>query len=327
MHRDLRDLLHSAEGQSQKVVVLFLDVRGFTSFAGIAESTDAADFLKSTYIRMLDQYFTDAVYFKLTGDGMMVIYNFTDEDTLTSSLRKAVNSSLALVQAFPSITKDDRMINFPVPQSLGVGLARGSATVISSGGKILDYTGRPLNLAARLMDLARPAGVVFDDSFGFELLESNVRNKFSKENVYIKGIAEQAPIGIYHLAGQTRIREQNKFPMNSLSRFTEDTETKTLGELIERGASFRHLLAQQPARTDDIEVHLKYEKIKSDGTRHPTMRWTPSYKAKYKKAQNKHYAVFNYKSITEKMQAEDKTELDWEVEVTIEYSIRAAITD
>ena len=66
-----------------------------------------------------------------------------------------------LVEAFGQITANDFMINFPVPQRLGVGVARGTATRLASGGQVLDYTGRCLNLAARLMDKARPYGVVF----------------------------------------------------------------------------------------------------------------------------------------------------------------------
>jgi len=44
MHHELFNLLPAATGESQFVVVLFLDVRGFSSFAGSAESVEAALF-------------------------------------------------------------------------------------------------------------------------------------------------------------------------------------------------------------------------------------------------------------------------------------------
>ena len=73
MHRDLKKLLHAAHGESEFVVALFLDVHGFSSFTRMAESSEAAVFLRSVYITILDTYFPNADFFKLTGDGMLII--------------------------------------------------------------------------------------------------------------------------------------------------------------------------------------------------------------------------------------------------------------
>jgi len=62
------------------------------------------------------------------------------------------------------------MTNFPTPDKIGIGITRGSVCCIMSGSKILDYSGRNLNLASRLMEMARPSGIVFDESFGLDLL-------------------------------------------------------------------------------------------------------------------------------------------------------------
>jgi class 3 adenylate cyclase len=66
MHRDLKELLRTAEGESHRVVVVFLDVRGFSTFAKVAESSDSAEFLKSIYLKILEEYFEDASFFKPT---------------------------------------------------------------------------------------------------------------------------------------------------------------------------------------------------------------------------------------------------------------------
>ena len=58
MHRELKGLLPSAKGESRLVVVVFLDVRGFSSFAKIAESSEAALFLRSMYVKILVQLFS-----------------------------------------------------------------------------------------------------------------------------------------------------------------------------------------------------------------------------------------------------------------------------
>ena len=60
MHRALKSLLPRAKGESRLVVVVFLDVRGFSSFAKMAESSEAALLLRSIYIRILDDYFPAA---------------------------------------------------------------------------------------------------------------------------------------------------------------------------------------------------------------------------------------------------------------------------
>jgi len=90
------------------------------------------------------------------------------------------------------------MINFRVPQELGIGLSRGAVCRLVSKGKTLDYSGTVINLASRLMNLARPSGVVFDADFGIELLPEKIRNIFAKERVSLLGIAEREPVEIYY---------------------------------------------------------------------------------------------------------------------------------
>ncbi len=320
MHRDLQEHLKTARGQSKDVVAVFLDIHGFTSWG--AESTNAATFLKAAYNAILTRHFTDADYFKLTGDGMMVIYSFDDE-SLQRVIRMTVAKSIALVDAFPRLTKKDLMINYPVPQLLGVGLARGAATVLKSGDKTLDYTGAPLNLAARLMDLARPSGVVFDDSFGIELLTPANRKKFAKDAVYIRGIAEETPRSVYILRGKTRLSEFSKLPIIAPVRVVDSTEKTTLANLEERGSSHWKELLQIPARTDDGRIHLSYPKAKSDGSRNETLRRTSAHKIRIEQRLMKWYALIDYGAMVREMK-KNNCQPTWPVRTTIEYSVREA---
>jgi class 3 adenylate cyclase len=184
MYKDFRKLLHNAHGVSGFVIALFLDVRGFSSFAKLAESSEAAIFLRRVYIKIMDEFFAEAAFFKPTGDGLMVIMPY-DEHNLEEQLAASIGTSLRLISEFPSLCDDDPMVNFDVLPDLGIGLARGASTCLLSGRTILDYSGRPLNLAARLMDLARPKGVVFDESLGARLLPDDLRDQFASEQVYI----------------------------------------------------------------------------------------------------------------------------------------------
>jgi class 3 adenylate cyclase len=318
MHRGIRDLLHSAHGRFEHVVVLLLDIRGFSSFAKIAESPDAAEFLKVAYISMLDQELSGATFFKLTGDGLLVLFGYARE-TLTEVVRNAVGISLRLLERFPTICDGDPMVNFDVPKQLGIGLARGGATALVSDETVLDYSGRPLNLASRLMDLARPSGVVFPGDFGIELLDEETRRRFAQDEVYIKGLAEDIPMTVHYLRNLTRIPAFNKAPLNRFERYTELPETRTLRQLEEMGR-FRHPLSQKPAQTDDIQVHISYPATTASGNKHPTLVWSPSARAAYAVIANKQYAVVDYAPWVKQMK-EKGVKPSWQITLTVEYSI------
>jgi class 3 adenylate cyclase len=319
MHRELRELLHSAEGRSEHVLVIFLDVRGFSSFARIAESSDSAEFLKSAYLKILDKYFPKADFFKPTGDGLLILRRY-ERESLKKTVQEAVEVCMGLVGDFPGITDDDPMVNFEVPGELGIGLARGGVGSLISGDKALDYTGRPLNLAARLMDLARPAGVVFDSSLGLELLSPELQEQFSKEAVYIKGIAEDDPITVYCLKGRTRIPEYNKSPMNKLKQFTENKEVVALKTLQERGP-FLHPLSHEPAKKENILVHIRYPDVRKDKSKHPSIRRNMEEKAEFKSARGTPYARIEWGPLVSKLRNYGVKD-SWEIDIVIEYSIR-----
>jgi class 3 adenylate cyclase len=197
LHERLRTLLRNAHAESCQVVATFLDIRAFSAFAARSESFDAAIYLRSVYQKVLSSVFPDADFFKPTGDGLLVVHQLpsTSEQVppfVSSILRRCVS----LVQDFGHITDDDFIVNFTVPQQLGIGVARGSVTRLVSGALVLDYTGRCLNLAARLMDKARPSGVVFADPHASRLIDEELAASFTADRVCIRGIAEETPIAV-----------------------------------------------------------------------------------------------------------------------------------
>jgi class 3 adenylate cyclase len=319
MHREFKELLHSAEGESRRVIVVFLDVRGFSSFAGIAESTDTAEFLKSAYLKILDEYFPEAAFFKPTGDGLLILFDY-DRSDLKVRLTEAVATSLRLVEEFPEICAEDPMINFAVPTKIGVGLARGSATRLTAEEKVLDYSGRPLNLAARLMDLARPAGIVLDGSFGFEQLPEEVQNRFVKDFAHVKGLAEEEPLDLFVLKDYTKISEQSRSPINSFRRHHEPTEDITFKLLEERAPLYLHPIKQEPARKETIKVHLSHPTVQPNGRRHPELRTNPTLRGTYEHAAGRHYARVDYSQIVKRMR-DRGVKKSWNVRVTVEYDV------
>jgi len=244
MHRALQELLPKAQGVSDFVVVVFLDVRGFSSFARMAESSEAAVFLRNVYVQILSEYFPDAAFFKPTGDGLMIILHY-DEESLETVVNGAVESALRLVDDFAGLCSDDPMVNFDVPGDLGVGIARGAATRLESDGLVLDYSGRALNLAARLMDIARPRGVVFNESLGVALLKGDTSDRFSKDGVYVRGISEDQPMSVFVSTGQVSVSDRYRQPP-VVARWEKIEEAPVpLSKLAERG-QFIHEVKYRP---------------------------------------------------------------------------------
>jgi class 3 adenylate cyclase len=319
MHRDLRKLLATARGESHFVVVVFLDVRGFSSFAAIAESAASALYLQRAYLRILDHYFENADFFKPTGDGLLILKKYEPE-TLDTVVRECVADAVRLVDEFGSICESDPMVNFDVPSEVGIGMSRGPATALISKKKVLDYSGRPLNLASRLMDLARPSGVVFDRSLGIELLTPEIAKEFSEEQAYIKGLAEEEPVAVWALKNRTVIPEFNRRPLNRHTRRLETSEELPLKEVTARGASFIQPLSRNPASTESIVVNVKAPMPTSTGRAHAKMRLLPKFPLLYTEHLGKPAAYMNCVEIG-RVLADKGVKPSWLVTLTVEYSV------
>ncbi|HLA81672.1 MAG TPA: adenylate/guanylate cyclase domain-containing protein [Thermoleophilia bacterium] len=315
MHRRLRTLLHQAEGRSGVVVAVSADVRGFTSFARMAESSEAVIFLRRVYIRMLDDYFPQHSFFKPTGDGLLILRAF-DEGSIEQVVNETVDASLRLVRDFPTICSDDPMVNFPTPEKLGVGIARGAVTALVSGRQTLDYSGRPLNLATRLMDAARPAGVVFDEALGFPLLDEALVPRFTRAAVYLRGLAEREPLTIYH-SSETVIEQRHLVPVGKVNWKSEPPETLTLKELEFRGLYFQRL-SQVPTDTKGIEIQVASPAVMKSGAKHPTMKTLRTLHPKFIDDGGNPVASIDYRPTVGVLKAAG-VKSTWKVTVTVRY--------
>ena len=256
MHKEFRKLLEKATGLSEFVVAVNVDIRGFSSFSKTVESTEVAMFIKRVYMKLLDEYFSNVSFFKPTGDGLLIIVPYTEEN-LDNVVINTIKTCLRVLLDFGSLCVKDSMINFEVPGKIGFGLSRGSACRLTSEDKTLDFSGKVLNLASRLMDLARPSGIVFDANFGIELLPDKLIDLFAKESVYIKGIAEREPVGIYYTKNFTRISPQNKHPIEEI-KWKRVEDTKTLKQIRDFGSTFIYDLSSKPVDPDQIKVKITH---------------------------------------------------------------------
>jgi class 3 adenylate cyclase len=208
---NLREGLANAVGVSEYAIVISADIRGFSDFSDDHESPDVATYIREVFIQMIDEYFPFGSFFKSTGDGLMITVHF-DRDTVVDMLARSVSSAVRCVEDFPTFSRDNPMITFATPTNLGIGIARGTTCCLMTDGKILDYSGQLMNLAARLQDLARPRGVVMDGAFGHNLLNRETQEMFIPAKAYIRGIAETAARDIFILKDVVQISEQAHRP-------------------------------------------------------------------------------------------------------------------
>jgi len=258
MHRLFRQALDDATGVSQFVIVVMIDIRGFSAFSQTRESPDTAMFLKRVYMKLIDSYFPFASFYKSTGDGLLLTIPF-NESNLKEMSQKTVASCIACHSEFGNICNNDPMIYFRVPDKIGIGIARGTACCLISGETIIDYSGRLLNLTSRLTDLARPSGIIIDRSFGINLLDENIRDNFQEQDVYLDGIAEDEPIQVYFTKEFTTIPKRNRQPI-AAKRWRYVTDVKPYRDLL-KFTMFRYPLESESVSYENIKVTIRHYRV------------------------------------------------------------------
>lgn len=316
MHRAMLKSLPHANGETDQIIALFVDIRGFTSFPGFTDSVQAAMYLRKLYVIMLKNYFKGAAFFKLTGDGMLIVFRH-EEKELVKLATAVVTSAIKLVNDFPDLLANDRMIIFDVPKDLGIGIARGTATRLVSNSLTLDYSGRPLNLAARLMDLARPKGVILDGTFTKDVIGQSNYLRFAKNKVYIKGIAELTPVEILATKKWTSIRDEAKRPIGQYL-WHKQRFTVTLAQLRQRGRRFFIDLAKPPAFTDQIEVWGRTNAVLAGGRKSRTLQRSQKMKCSYQDDAGVDRVRVDCLNLANELSA-DGVQDSWQVVVEIRY--------
>ncbi|MGH7091262.1 MAG: adenylate/guanylate cyclase domain-containing protein, partial [Stellaceae bacterium] len=141
---------HILESHRRDIVVVFCDLRGFTTFAETAEPEEVLELLRE-YHAALGPIVTrsEGTLNQFTGDGLMVLFN--DPLPCPGAPERAVAMALEMRESFARLQarwrRHGRRIGF------GVGIAQGYATLGEIGfAERVDYTaiGTVCNLAARL---------------------------------------------------------------------------------------------------------------------------------------------------------------------------------
>jgi adenylate cyclase len=150
------------EGRRTEVVVVFCDLRGFTSFSAGAAPEEVMSVL-SEYYEALGRTITTfaATLISFSGDGLMVLVNApvpVEEPAL-----RAIDLAMEMQRSVQELIVCWRARGYQI--GFGVGLASGSATVGRIGYESrFDYTaiGSVVNLAARLCASAADGEILID---------------------------------------------------------------------------------------------------------------------------------------------------------------------
>ncbi len=154
--RDARPRPGYLQGQEREIVVLFADLRGFTSLAEHKLPYDVV-FLLNRYFRGMATAVESAggQIDKFIGDGVMALFGL-ESDRATAcrqALQAARAMALELVEMNRQLAQD-----LPTPLRLGIGLHFGPAIVGEMGaGKVVSITaiGDTVNTASRLETLTK----------------------------------------------------------------------------------------------------------------------------------------------------------------------------
>ena len=150
------------QAHRREISVVFIDLRGFTSFTDRAEPEEVMEML-GTFHAVMGRLVMDhgGTLERFAGDSMMIFFN--DPLTIEHPAQQAVAMALAMQSAFPPIATDWSARGFDL--GLGCGVAQGYATLGQIGfeGR-WDYAaiGGVTNLAARLCAEAAAGQILVD---------------------------------------------------------------------------------------------------------------------------------------------------------------------
>lgn len=144
----------------REVTVVFLDLRGFTTFAETADPEEVMEVLREYHAAMGQLILAhEGTLERFTGDGMMVFFN--DPVPVPNPGERAVRMALAMRQRVGELGATWGKRGYDL--GLGIGLAQGYATIGAIGfeGR-WDYgaIGTVTNLAARLCGEAKPGQIL-----------------------------------------------------------------------------------------------------------------------------------------------------------------------
>jgi class 3 adenylate cyclase len=185
------------EHHRREIVVLFCDLRGFTSFAEIAEPEEVMDLLNvyhATLGPLVHQ--AEGTIERFVGDGLMVFFN--DPMPCLDPAARAVRLAVAMRDSAVTLAQNWQLRGYSI--GFGIGIAQGYATLgrIGFEGRF-DYAaiGTVTNVAARLCAEARDNQILVTQRIAAEV--DRIASLSQIGDVHLKGLSR--PVAVYNVDG------------------------------------------------------------------------------------------------------------------------------
>ena len=165
-------------GERREVTVLFCDIRGFTTLAERLTPEQVVSLLNEFYTLMIETTFKhDGTLDKFLGDAVMAVFGapIAHPDHASRAVRTALDMRNGIAEL-----NERRVGQGKAPIGIGIGLSLGEVVAGTVGTEDrMEYTviGDSVNLAARLVDNARPAGRILISHRTYEAVRDLVEVK------------------------------------------------------------------------------------------------------------------------------------------------------
>jgi adenylate cyclase len=152
---------HRRFGARSRIVAMFADMRGFSSWSETQPLDHVADLVKLQFgyvMQLCDDY--QQPFQKFLGDGFVLLWELESDEDLARCLASALDATFALHKGYADLVQS---LPYPAPAGYGVGISIGEAIRIQlephlSHSSEVDFVGYPLNCAARMQTLASGFG-------------------------------------------------------------------------------------------------------------------------------------------------------------------------
>jgi len=180
-----------------KALIVFVDIRGFTVWAGKVSNAAILDQFVENWYKILDKNFKNTLKIKNLGDGAMIVQEMPEKTTakllktiLFDTLKKIQKTGEDFVKFCKELSEEE---GTKISLSLGWGITKGPIKKING-----DYIGADINKCSRYCDIARPFGIVIDaDDFqSLPVLPAAFAIDFSKQTRPLKGIHDDCGVWV-----------------------------------------------------------------------------------------------------------------------------------
>lgn len=159
----LTDGKSSIAGTRLKVVALFCDLRGFSSWCESVEIDKVESLMRTQFERVIqvcNDHHHD--FHKFLGDGFVLVWEESDEVPLHLCMAHAIDAAFHLHKKFWYLSQES---DHTLPPGYGIGICTGDAVLVQPETFLaelneIDFVGYPLNCAARMQTLATAYGTV-----------------------------------------------------------------------------------------------------------------------------------------------------------------------